>query len=100
MGKVIDLGPAPPDDPLFKEGWTISFVPSFGRERDPPLLRTVRRRRTHLDRVARYEGPVPTISSFYGIAIQIFWRDHAPPHFHALYAERWSSSGPASIVKN
>ena len=30
---------------------------------------------------------MPTISSFYGILIQIFWRDHAPPHFHALYAE-------------
>jgi hypothetical protein len=22
-----------------------------------------------------------------GILIQMFWRDHAPPHFHALYAE-------------
>ena len=30
---------------------------------------------------------MPTISSFYGILIQIFWRDHGPPHFHALYAE-------------
>jgi Domain of unknown function (DUF4160) len=30
---------------------------------------------------------VPTISVFYGIVIQMFWRDHAPPHFHALYAE-------------
>lgn len=30
---------------------------------------------------------VPTISIFYGIVIQMFWRDHAPPHFHALYAE-------------
>ncbi len=30
---------------------------------------------------------VPTISSFYGIVIQMFWGDHAPPHFHALYAE-------------
>ena len=30
---------------------------------------------------------MPTISSFYGIVIQMFWRDHAPPHFHALYAE-------------
>ncbi len=28
-----------------------------------------------------------TISSFYGILIQMCWRDHAPPHFHALYAE-------------
>src|ERR1700726_484270 len=30
---------------------------------------------------------MPTISSFYGIVIQMFWRDHAPPHFHALYAK-------------
>lgn len=30
---------------------------------------------------------MPTISIFYGILIQMFWRDHAPPHFHALYSE-------------
>ena len=30
---------------------------------------------------------MPTISMFYGIMIQMFWNDHAPPHFHALYAE-------------
>jgi hypothetical protein len=30
---------------------------------------------------------MPTISAFYGILVQIFWRDHEPPHFHALYAE-------------
>jgi hypothetical protein len=30
---------------------------------------------------------MPTISNFYGIMIQMFWNDHAPPHFHALYAE-------------
>ena len=30
---------------------------------------------------------MPTISVFYGIVIQMFWHDHAPPHFHALYAE-------------
>ena len=30
---------------------------------------------------------MPTISVFYGILIQMFWRDHAPPPFHALYAE-------------
>jgi hypothetical protein len=24
---------------------------------------------------------------FYGIVIQMFWREHGPPHFHALYAE-------------
>lgn len=30
---------------------------------------------------------MPTISIFYGILIQMFWNDHAPPHFHALYGE-------------
>ena len=30
---------------------------------------------------------MPTICTFYGILIQMFWNDHAPPHFHALYAE-------------
>lgn len=30
---------------------------------------------------------MPTLSVFYGILIQMFWADHAPPHFHALYAE-------------
>jgi hypothetical protein len=30
---------------------------------------------------------MPTISAFYGIMIQMFWADHAPPHFHALYGE-------------
>ena len=29
---------------------------------------------------------MPVISTFYGILIQMFWNDHAPPHFHALYA--------------
>ncbi len=30
---------------------------------------------------------MPTISQFFGIIIQMFWREHAPPHFHALYGE-------------
>lgn len=30
---------------------------------------------------------MPVISTFYGIVIQMFWADHAPPHFHALYGE-------------
>jgi len=30
---------------------------------------------------------MPTISAFYGILIQMYWNDHAPPHFHALYAD-------------
>jgi len=27
---------------------------------------------------------MPTISWFYGIAIRMFYNDHAPPHFHAF----------------
>jgi len=30
---------------------------------------------------------MPTISWFYGIAIRIFFNDHAPPHFHASYGD-------------
>ena len=30
---------------------------------------------------------MPTISIFYGIVIQMFWDEHAPPHFHTSYAE-------------
>jgi hypothetical protein len=28
---------------------------------------------------------MPTIAVFYGIVIQMFHRDHAPPHVHAKY---------------
>lgn len=28
---------------------------------------------------------MPKISSFYGISIYIYWQDHDPPHFHAIY---------------
>ena len=30
---------------------------------------------------------MPTVSSFYGILIRMFYNDHEPPHFHALYGE-------------
>ena len=28
---------------------------------------------------------MPTIAYFYGIAIQMYFNDHNPPHFHARY---------------
>jgi len=28
---------------------------------------------------------MPKISRFYGIVIEMFFTDHAPPHFHARY---------------
>jgi len=31
---------------------------------------------------------VPKISEFFGIAIYMYYDDHAPPHFHARYAGR------------
>ena len=30
---------------------------------------------------------MPQISFFLGIVIRMFYRDHNPPHFHAVYAE-------------
>jgi hypothetical protein len=31
---------------------------------------------------------VPTISTFYGIVIRMYFNDHRPPHFHALAGGR------------
>jgi hypothetical protein len=28
---------------------------------------------------------MPRISEFYGILVYMYYRDHAPPHFHAIY---------------
>ena len=30
---------------------------------------------------------MPRLSEFYGIAIYMYFVDHNPPHFHAIYAE-------------
>jgi hypothetical protein len=30
---------------------------------------------------------MPTISSFYGILVRMFFNDHDPPHIHARYGE-------------
>ena len=32
-------------------------------------------------------GAVPEIVRFFGIVIQMFYDDHAPPHFHARYGQ-------------
>jgi hypothetical protein len=39
------------------------------------------------DLVNSYNANMPTISTFYGILIRMFFNDHAPPHFHVQYAE-------------
>mgnify|MGYP000868026554 FL=1 len=30
---------------------------------------------------------MPCLSEFYGIAIYLYFSDHNPPHFHAIYGE-------------
>jgi hypothetical protein len=30
---------------------------------------------------------MPELCRFYGIIIRMFWSDHPPPHFHAIYGE-------------
>ena len=30
---------------------------------------------------------MPEIARFYGIVIKLFFGDHLPPHFHAVYGE-------------
>ena len=30
---------------------------------------------------------MPTISTFFGIVITMYWREHEPAHFHARYGE-------------
>jgi Domain of unknown function (DUF4160) len=30
---------------------------------------------------------MPEIARFYGIVIKLFFGDHSPPHFHAVYSE-------------
>ena len=36
---------------------------------------------------------MPTICIFDGIKISMFYRDHAPPHFHAEYADEAATIG-------
>lgn len=31
---------------------------------------------------------MPEISRFYGIVIRMFYEDHNPPHFHAIYGKQ------------
>lgn len=28
---------------------------------------------------------MPRLSEFYGIVVYMYWSDHLPPHFHAIY---------------
>jgi hypothetical protein len=41
---------------------------------------------------------MPRISQFFGITIAIYYNDHAPPHFHARYAENEAVVGIDSLA--
>jgi hypothetical protein len=40
---------------------------------------------------------MPRISEFFGIVIAMYYNDHAPPHFHARYAEHEAEIEIASL---
>ncbi|RKZ72583.1 MAG: DUF4160 domain-containing protein [Candidatus Parabeggiatoa sp. nov. 1] len=42
---------------------------------------------------------MPTISKFYGIIVRMFYKDHAPPHFHAIYGEYELLMGISPILE-
>jgi Domain of unknown function (DUF4160) len=44
---------------------------------------------------------VPTISRFYGIVIRMYFSDHPPPHFHAVYSgeEAVIAIGSGEIIR-
>jgi hypothetical protein len=44
---------------------------------------------------------MPVISRFYGIIIRMFYNDHAPPHFHAVYGEHELLVGidPVTVIR-
>jgi hypothetical protein len=64
--------------PLFLSGWITSSVSTKDRGR----------------------APMPKISEFFGIAIYIYYREHMPPHFHAIYGddEAWIEIDNLSVL--
>ena len=36
---------------------------------------------------------MPTLSVFFGIVIRMYYDDHPPPHFHAIYGEHEAKIG-------
>ena len=44
---------------------------------------------------------MPRVSEFYGIVIAMFYNEHGPAHFHAVYGEHHASVGidPVRIVE-
>ena len=41
---------------------------------------------------------MPELSRFYGIVIKMYFADHAPPHFHAEYADAEAPRGIETLA--
>lgn len=41
---------------------------------------------------------MPEISRFFGISIRMYFDDHNPPHFHAIYADAEAEFGIAPLT--
>ncbi len=41
---------------------------------------------------------MPEVSRFYGIVIQIYYGDHPPPHFHAIYGGQVAKIGIETLT--
>lgn len=41
---------------------------------------------------------MPKISEFFGIAIYMYYREHQPPHFHAIYGDEEALVGIDSLA--
>ena len=37
--------------------------------------------------VKHKELDMPRVSEFYGIAVYMYYKEHAPPHFHVIYTQ-------------
>ena len=44
---------------------------------------------------------MPEVSRFFGIVIRMYFDDHEPPHFHAIYAGRETQFGiePVAVLE-
>lgn len=46
-----------------------------------------------------YWASMPEISRFFGIVIQMYFDDHAPPHFHARYGAKVARLGLGPVAR-
>ena len=66
-----------------RRGWV--FISARSRPAGRPVLNGEQAGRTLF--VVVMVCQMPVISRFFGIVIAMYWRDHAPPHFHAKYGD-------------